>query len=167
MTSASQLKNTNTETVKTVQQTVERVVHSSLREEVIPRLETMAGEMRQSVVEYVTSFQVNSGDLQMVKQCVEAMHDEVQEMRLMIQNLQTDTTTCSPSELRASDVDDFIAEGKINELIMQLGHSKDQQLVMYALDQMVANEVDLMDGVEPGLLITLAYLVGIVRSRDE
>ena len=56
-------------------------------------------------------------------------------------------------------MDELISEGKINELIMQLGHSKDQQLVMYTLDQMVANEIDLMDGVEPGLLITLAYLV--------
>ena len=80
-------------------------------------------------------------------------------MRVMIQNMQTEPTTCSSSELRESDVDELISEGKINELIMQLGHSKDQQLVMYTLDQMVANEIDLMDGVEPGLLITLAYLV--------
>ena len=153
------MKSANAETVKSIQQSIERVVHSSLREEVIPRLESMAGEMRQSVVEDVTSFQVNSGDLQMVKQCVESMHDEVQEMRVMIQNMQTEPTTCSSSELRESDVDELISEGKINELIMQLGHSKDQQLVMYTLDQMVANEIDLMDGVEPGLLITLAYLV--------
>ena len=54
----------------------------------------------------------------------------------------------------------------MGELILRLGNAKEHPLLLYAMEQIVENNVDLTDGVEPGLLITLAYMVG-ERGRGE
>ena len=62
--------------------------------------------------------------------------------------------------------DTRVAEGRGGELILRLGNAKEHPLLLYAMEQIVENNVDLTDGVEPGLLITLAYMVG-ERGRGE
>lgn len=154
---ASQMRSASNDSLQSLQQTVERTVQQTMQEEVVPRLQAMMEEMRQSVSEYVESFQVNSGELQTVRQMVE-------EMKKL---LESHSQACEGSEVTEGEIDELVAEGRVGELILRLGNSKDHPLLLYAMDQIVENNVDLTDGIEPGLLITLAYMVGEARRGEE
>ena len=154
---AAQMRSASGESLQSLQQSVERTVQQTMQEEVVPRLQAMVEEKRQSVSEYLLSFQVNSGDLQAVRQMVE-------EMRKM---LETRSQPEEGKEITEGEIDELVAEGRVGELILRLGNSKDHPLLLYAMDQIVENNVDLTDGIEPGLLITLAYMVGVAKKGEE
>lgn len=153
---ASQLRAAGEASQASLQAAVERTVQRAVREEVAPRLQAMVEELRGSVEAYVASFRVNSGELREVREMVE-------EMKKMLEEGEREEEEETVTE---GEIDTLVAEGRVGELILRLGNAKEHPLLLYAMEQIVENNVDLTDGVEPGLLITLAYMVG-ERGRGE
>ncbi|KAK8819215.1 hypothetical protein WA538_001788, partial [Blastocystis sp. DL] len=146
---ASQLRAAGEASQASLQAAVERTVQRAVREEVAPRLQAMVEELRGSVEAYVASFRVNSGELREVREMVE-------EMKKMLEEGEREEEEETVTE---GEIDTLVAEGRVGELILRLGNAKEHPLLLYAMEQIVENNVDLTDGVEPGLLITLAYMI--------
>ena len=147
---AAQLRSASGEALGSLQTTVERTVQATMAETVEPRLRAMTEAMQTSVETYLRSLRASDGELRALRESVEALREL----------LATGAAAKEAAEVTEGEIDALLAEGRVGELILRLGNAKEHPLLLYALEQIVERNVDLTDGVEPGLLITLAYMAG-------
>lgn len=147
----SQLKKS---TPKDIEATLTKSLQTVMTSQVVPKINQFVMEMKNRVNEFVEDLE-KKNDLESLNQSMEVMKQEMMEMKSMMSSMSF--APCEP-ELGESDVDVFIEQLKINELILLVCKKQNQSLLLYTLDQL-EKHIDLLYDIEPGLLMSVAYCV--------
>lgn len=132
-------------------------LQSVVSKSISSKLASFVKDMRGQVSHFIEEME-KKNELESVAQSVEGLKEEIERLKTSLTALPF--APCE-SELTEGDVDCFIQEKKLNELIIQVCKKQNQGMLLYALDQM---ENDMLYEIDAGLLMSLAYCVGIWRE---
>lgn len=119
------------------------------------KLNSFVKDMRAQVSGFIEELE-RKNELDSVVQSIESLKQEIEGLKGTMSTLSF--APCE-SELTERDVDCFVQEKRINELIIQICKKQNQGILLYALDQM---ENDVLYEIDAGLLMSVAYCVVFV-----
>ena len=134
---------------------------SIVKKEVCPRLQAMVTDMKQNISTYLASRSSDGNDLAAIKQMITEVREDVSEIQKAVSTMQVGQSVSACTQLTEQDVDRFLNENALSELIVKLGKANDQQMVVYTMKKIKESDIVLGEVSNSGLLIVLMYLVGM------
>ena len=89
------------------------------------------------------------------------VREDVGEIQKAVTTMQKGQPASPSIQLTEQDVDRYLNENKLSELIVKLGKTNSQKLVVYTMQKIKESDIMLGEVSNSGLLIVLMYLVGM------
>ena len=160
-TTTATLERQNTTAIKQTKEKIVSTVSEVVKKEVCPRLEAMVADMKQNVTTYLASHSSEGSDLATIKQMIAEVREDVGEIQKAVTTMQKGQPASPSIQLTEQDVDRYLNENKLSELIVKLGKTNSQKLVVYTMQKIKESDIMLGEVSNSGLLIVLMYLVGM------
>ena len=160
-TTTANLERQNTTAIKQTKEKIASAVSEVVKKEVCPRLEAMVTDMKQNVTTYLASYPSDGNDLATIKQMITEVREDVSEVQKAMTTMQSGQPACPRIQLTEQDVDRYLSENELSELIVKLGKANSQKMVVYTMKKIKESDIVLGEVSNSGLLIVLMYLVGM------